>query len=440
MASFSDTIFALSSGPLPAGVAVVRISGSAAFAACEKLAGKLPDARIASLRSIRNRDGNLLDQALVLVFPGPNSFTGEDCVELHLHGSRAVLSAVYAELEASGCRTAEAGEFSRRAFQRGKLDLAEVEGLGDLLAAETEMQRRLAISGSSGTQSKLYASWRQRILHARAMLEAELDFADEEDVPGSLAQSVIRDVAALREEMQEHIRLEGAGEIIRDGFKAVIVGAPNAGKSSLMNALAGNDVAIVTDIAGTTRDVLHADLNLSGYLVRLYDTAGLREATDKVERMGIDRARVKISEADLILLLCDLQATDHTGPDLPDGIPIVSVGTKLDLNPDVYAGKYDLVISTETGAGIDELRNEIIRHIEARTHGLTQVVPSRLRHVNHIKNAIFALRTADDWSIRETEFLAEDLRQAADALGRISGRIDTEEVLGVIFSSFCIGK
>lgn len=441
MSGFGDTIFALSSGALPSGVAVLRISGSQAFAAAERLVGTLPHPRQAALRSIRSRNGDLIDQGLVLIFPSPHSFTGEDCVELQLHGSRAVVAAVYHELESAGCRQAEAGEFSRRAFQRGKLDLVEVEGLADLLTAETEMQRKLAISESSGEQSRVYQGWRQRILHIRAMLEAELDFSDEEDVPGSASASVLLDIAVLRQEMEAHLSLAKTGEIIRNGFKVVIAGPPNAGKSSLLNALAGSDLAIVTDIPGTTRDVLHVDLDLGGYLVRVFDTAGLRDASDTVERIGIQRAYDRIRDSDLLLLLSDSQSPSSIETiDVEVDTPVLKVGTKSDISPDGLRSGFDLMISTRSGAGLGALKERILNHIQAQTNLIQEAVPSRLRHAGHIRDAISALRSAETWSIAEAELLAEQLRLASDALGRISGRIDTEEILGVIFSSFCIGK
>ncbi|PHK27256.1 tRNA modification GTPase TrmE, partial [Nostoc linckia z18] len=284
MSTRTVTIFALASGALPAGVAVIRISGPAALFMVKTLTGVLPTPRAAALRTVRTPDGQFLDRALVLTFPGPHSFTGEDCAELHLHGGRAVVTAVLNSLAGfENARLAEAGEFSRRAFENGKMDLVEVEGLADLLAAETEMQRKLASEQASGNLSAVYDAWREKLIYARSMLEAELDFSDEGDIPGSVSDRIWRDVSDLKNQIDDAIANLRAGEIIRDGFKVALAGPPNAGKSSLMNALAQRDVAIVTAIAGTTRDVVRCELDIDGYKIELFDTAGLRETTDTVE-------------------------------------------------------------------------------------------------------------------------------------------------------------
>jgi len=432
--SDSDTIFALSSGTLPAGVAVLRLSGSRAFQAAVHLAGELPADRKAGLRTIRNRNGLIIDQALVLSFPGPASFTGEDCVEIHLHGSRAVVSAVYQELEAiDGLRLAEAGEFSRRAFENGKLDLVEVEGLADLIAAETEMQRRLAVEQGFGGQSALYMAWAERLTRARALIEAELDFADEDDVPGSVSERVWAEVADLYLELEEHIASAKAGEIIRDGYKVVIAGPPNAGKSSLLNALAKRDVAIVTEIAGTTRDLLHVDIDMEGYLVRFFDTAGLRESDDRVEQEGVRRARIAIEQADLVL---QLEEIDSDSKHVLDGVKaeVLRVGTKGDMRG--QSALYDLTISSQTGDGLEELRSLILQKLRETWSG--SLVPNRARHLQYLKEASHFI--AEALNGRELDLRAESLRAAASSLGRITGRVDVEQLLDVIFSQFCIGK
>ncbi|MGQ3296579.1 MAG: tRNA uridine-5-carboxymethylaminomethyl(34) synthesis GTPase MnmE, partial [Shinella sp.] len=260
-----DTIFALSSGGLPSGVAVVRVSGPQSRDTIEGLCGRVPLPRRASLLPIRDRNDALLDEGIVLYFPGPNSFTGEDCVEFQIHGGRATVKIVLATLAArEGLRAAEAGEFSRRAFLNGRMDLVEAEGLADLIGAETEMQRRLAAEQASGGLSAVYDSWAKRLTHARAMIEAELDFADEDDVPGSVADAIWHDMHGLEQDIFNHLAEAKNGEIVRDGLNVVIAGPPNAGKSSLLNHLARRDIAIVTDVPGTTRDVLHVDLDLSG--------------------------------------------------------------------------------------------------------------------------------------------------------------------------------
>ncbi|OAP38876.1 tRNA modification GTPase TrmE [Sinorhizobium glycinis] len=437
---FTDTIYALSSGGLPAGVAVIRISGSATAEAIVQLCGALPRPRTASLRTIRTRNGEVLDSGLVIYFPGPGSFTGEDCCELQVHGGRAVVHAVLDALAGfEGLRHAEAGEFSRRAFQNGKMDLVEVEGLADLITAETEMQRRLAIEQSSGGQSALYQGWARRLTHARAMIEAELDFADEEDVPGSVGDTIWSDLEKLRADIEAHVDQAGLAEIIRDGLKIVIAGEPNAGKSSLLNALAKRDIAIVTEIAGTTRDVLAVDLSLAGFSVKLFDTAGLRETNEIVEREGIRRAREVIGHADLILLLSE--KPDGFVWDEPVGknVPVIRVATKTDRNEMTWSPEQaDVFLSTKTGDGIADLLDCLKAHLPDLAGRTSLAMPSRKRHVDCLKQASAALwlgLTATGLDIK-----AEQLRLASDALGRITGRVDVENLLDVIFSEFCIGK
>lgn len=429
-----DTIFALSSGALPAGLAVIRLSGNQAFTAAETLAGRLATDRKASLRTIRGRNGAIIDQGLVVGFPGPNSFTGEDCVELHVHGSRAVVAALILELEQiDGLRLAEAGEFSRRAFENGKLDLVEIEGLADLISAETEMQRRLAVEQSFGGQSALYIDWAERLTRSRALIEAELDFADEDDVPGSVSERVWSDVGQIYLELLQHLETAKSGEIIRDGYKIVIVGPPNAGKSSLLNALANRDVAIVTERAGTTRDILHVDLDMSGYLVRFFDTAGLRESDDIVEVEGIRRARVAIEQADMILSLNEIDSLALQNHEFSHA-NVLTVGTKLDAH--APSDEFDLCISTKTGDGLELLRETILRKITALWTG--SLVPNRARQVDALKDASNFIAEALNGT--ELDLRAESLRAAASALGRITGRVDVEQLLDVIFSQFCIGK
>ncbi|MBD8653713.1 tRNA uridine-5-carboxymethylaminomethyl(34) synthesis GTPase MnmE [Rhizobium sp. CFBP 13726] len=429
-----DTIFALSSGALPAGLAVIRLSGNQAFTAAETLAGRLATDRKASLRTIRGRNGAIIDQGLVVGFPGPNSFTGEDCVELHVHGSRAVVAALILELEQiDGLRLAEAGEFSRRAFENGKLDLVEIEGLADLISAETEMQRRLAVEQSFGGQSALYIDLAERLTRSRALIEAELDFADEDDVPGSVSERVWSDVGQIYLELLQHLETAKSGEIIRDGYKIVIAGPPNAGKSSLLNALANRDVAIVTERAGTTRDILHVDLDMSGYLVRFFDTAGLRESDDIVEVEGIRRARVAIEQADMILSLNEIDSPALQNHEFSHA-NVLTVGTKLDAH--APSDEFDLCISTRTGDGLELLRETILRKITALWTG--SLVPNRARQVDALKDASNFIAEALNGT--ELDLRAESLRAAASALGRITGRVDVEQLLDVIFSQFCIGK
>lgn len=438
----TDTIFALSSGGLPSGVAVIRLSGSASGSVIQTLCGRQPAERRASLCSIRNRNGETLDKGLVLFFPGPSSFTGEDCVELQIHGGRATVKAVLAELAGMvGLRAAEAGEFSRRAFLNGRMDLVEVEGLADLIVAETEMQRRLAAEQSSGGLSKLYDSWAKRLTHARAMIEAELDFADEDDVPGSVASSVWRDMRCLEQEILNHLSGARAGEIVRDGLKVVIAGPPNAGKSSLLNHLARRDVAIVTEIPGTTRDVLHVDLDLDGFAVRLYDTAGLRDTDDLVEQEGIRRTRRSMAEADLVLLLSAEGDFDWTTFVNGYSGPVVRVRTKADLRDDASPNSgADVVISVQTGQGIAELLDRVGTHLPDLGEANALALPTRQRHTDNLIMARNHVEFALEADERGLDIQAEYLRLAGQALGRVTGRVDVENLLDVIFSEFCIGK
>jgi tRNA modification GTPase len=437
MSDLPKTIYALSSGAVPAGVAVIRLSGPGVSVVIgAMIEGDLP-ARQACLKTIRTRNAKTLDRGLALFFPGPHSFTGEDVLELHLHGGRAVVDAIYRELASySNIRQAEAGEFSRRAFENGKLDLVEIEGLADLISAETEMQRRLAVEHASGGLSAIYNGWAARLTRGRALIEAELDFPDEDDVPGSVSDGVWSDVAALVKSITDHLEQASSGEIIRDGFNVVIAGRPNAGKSSLMNALARRDVAIVTDVAGTTRDVLSIDLDIDGYLVRLHDTAGLRETSEVVEREGIRRARIAMQDADLVLYVQDSSA------DLGDDIApenVLLIGTKADL-PRTSDRARHLLVSTSTGMGLDELRDRIGQRLSEKIHPQSMAIPSRARHKDSLAECLAALVASLDNERRDLDIRAEDLRVASEALGRITGRVDVENLLDVIFGEFCIGK
>ncbi|MBB4570397.1 tRNA uridine-5-carboxymethylaminomethyl(34) synthesis GTPase MnmE [Rhizobium leucaenae] len=439
MQNLNDTIFALSSGGLPAGVGVVRISGPEALVVTKALVGSLPECRQAALKTIRTRNGIIIDRGLVLVFPAPASFTGEDCAELHVHGGKAVVAALLKELsEFQGCRLAEHGEFSRRALENGKMDLVEVEGLADLIAAETEMQRRLAVEHTAGGLSNLYEGWADRLTRARALVEAELDFADEEDVPGSVSDLVWADMAKLQSELSAHLAGADFGEIVRDGLKVVIAGAPNAGKSSLMNALARREVAIVTDIAGTTRDVLHVDLNIEGYAVKLYDTAGLRDTDEVIEREGIKRALKTAAEADIILSLAEIGIAPQTDFAEFTG-KVFRVGTKADIHP-MDTGNYDLCISAATGAGLTDLHQLLVSDLQTRSAALSLALPSRLRHRTLLMDSLQTLSQAVNSNSAGLDIRAEFLRQAAHSLGRITGKVDVEDLLDVIFSEFCIGK
>ncbi len=437
---FEDTIFALSSGRLPSGIAVIRISGSRTRFVVETICGSLTEPRLTKLSSFKNSDGDLIDRGLAVFFPAPHSFTGEDCAEFHLHGGKAVVDAMITALYGfDGCRMAEAGEFSRRAYANGKFDLTAAEGLADLIAAETDSQRRLALQISSGAQAQLYSGWRSELIRARALIEAELDFADESDVPGSVSDLVWEQMADLAGRITKHVGDGRRGAIVRDGYRVVIIGAPNAGKSSLLNILAGSDVAIVSDEPGTTRDLIEIKLDLSGITVLITDTAGIRNTTGAVEMMGIERALDRAHSADLIL-----SVTDLSDPIPLDDVPltknVLRIGTKADLVTESEIGEYDLVISTRTNAGVDALLRLLSQKAEAAAGDISDPLPTRRRHMELLNEASIELRAAIEDIAAPLEVRAEYLRRASYSLGRITGDVDVEDILDVVFSQFCIGK
>jgi tRNA modification GTPase len=443
-----DTICALASGAGRAAVAVIRISGPSARDILLQVAGSLPQPRRAALHKLNDpRDGTPLDRGLVLWFPAPASFTGEDMAELHIHGGHAVVARLLEALLATArVRLAEPGEFARRAFANGKLDLTEVEGLADLINAETEAQARQALAQAEGAARALYEGWREELLRAQALTEAGLDFTDEADVAANVAVEADAIAAHLIAAITAHLA-DRRGERLRDGFRVVIAGAVNAGKSSLLNALARRDVAIVSEEAGTTRDVIEVHLNLKGLPVILTDTAGLREAEGAVEKEGIRRALARAENADLVLWVMDASA-----PSLPPRLPqisaknrpitakdaVVTVMNKIDLAPAVAGG--DVRISATTGAGLETLMALLAeRAQEALGAGESSGAVTRARHRAELEGAVAALVRFRS-EAEAPELKAEELRAAAHHLGRLAGRIGVEEVLGAIFSEFCIGK
>ena len=439
------TVFAVSSGRDRAGVAIVRISGPDAGTALSALARLLPKPRMATRAALADpRDSTPLDQALVLWFPAPHSFTGENVSELHVHGGRAVVAGVLDALGAMpGLRMAEPGEFTRRAFENGKIDLTEAEGLADLIAAETDAQRRQALRQMSGELHRAAEKWRGDLVRAQALVEAAIDFADEADVSDRAVEEAVGMVQSLYRDLRTVLQDEHRGEIIRDGFRVVIVGPPNVGKSSLINAIAKRDAAIVSEEPGTTRDVIELQLNLGGLAVVLMDTAGLRVADGKVEREGIRRGLARAAEAEMILWVMDATAPRWDSADLPNNSPtVVQVMNKIDLlerGVQADRGKC-LEISAVSGEGISELETAIIAAARERTHGGEPAVITNERHREHISESAGALEMFIDGDKYHLELRAEDLRRAASAIGKLVGRIGAEEVLGEIFGRFCIGK
>ncbi|MEQ9243100.1 tRNA uridine-5-carboxymethylaminomethyl(34) synthesis GTPase MnmE [Roseovarius indicus] len=427
-----DTIFALSTAPGKAGVAIIRVSGPAAHDAVRSLCGDVPVARQASLRVLRDREGRRLDEALILTFEQDRSFTGEVSAEFQVHGSTAVTAALLDELGSmDGLRLAGAGEFTRRALENGMLDLAQVEGLADLIDAETEVQRRQAMRVLSGDLGQKAEAWRRSLIRAAALLEATIDFADEE-VPVDVSPEVGSLVMNVVEELRREIHGVGIAERIRTGFEVAIVGAPNVGKSTLLNALAGRDAAITSEHAGTTRDVIEVRMDLGGLPVTLLDTAGLRETEDAVESIGIDRARNRADQADLRVFLVEPGQVPEMQP-MDDDIVLTA---KSDLNSDVGNG-----ISGKTGEGVTGLVDRIRETLAARATG--SGVATRQRHKDSMGRGMDALEAAVELlPMGEdcADLAAEELRTAIRALDSLVGRIDIENVLDEIFASFCLGK
>ena len=424
-----DTIFALSSGPAPAAIAVIRISGPAAAAALVAFAGRVPPPRRASLARLTDRAGGLLDEALLLWFPGPRTATGEDLAELHLHGGRATVAAVQHELATlSGCRPATPGEFTRRAFVNGRVDLAEVEGLADLLAAETEAERRRALTVAGGGLSRLIEGWRVRLLEVAARVEALIEFSDEGDVGNDLR--LAEDIADLASELDEALARPPA-ERLRDGVRIMFAGPVNAGKSSLVNALAGRDVALATPIAGTTRDLIEAPVVLEGEACVLIDGAGLRDTSDPVERLGVDRARAAIEEADLLVWLGDPRLC-------PPAPARLCVHPRADLPEQaVVPNGVDVAVSVKDGRGLDELRSRLLEKVRSLlpTPDKISFNLRQRRDVEASTSALHRAATATDLIIQ-----AEELRSSCANLDAIQGRASTDDMLDALFSRFCIGK
>jgi tRNA modification GTPase len=441
-----NTIFAISSGGAQAGVALIRVSGEGAGDALRALSGlDLPTPRMASRVAFRDPEtGEHLDDGLALWFPGPASYSGEDVAELHIHGGRAVIQGVMEAMgKCPGLRLAEPGEFTRRAFENGKLDLTAAEGIADLIAAQTAAQRRQALRQARGGLGETYEEWRQMLLRAMAHQEAAIDFP-EEDLPPELTEGTSRDVRKLENEIRGHLADGGRGERLRDGVYVAIIGPPNAGKSSLLNTIAQREAAIVSATAGTTRDVIEVEMDLGGLPVTLADTAGLREAENDIEREGVKRAIKQAEDADICLIVLDAttwpNVDDHTARFF-DGDPVIVVN-KADLRepapPLEMAERNCLPLSVKTGLGVDGLLGILEKAVAERFDVSATPALTRMRHRDALGDCLRCLERFG--GVEEPELGAEELRLAARFLGRITGRVDVEDVLDVIFGEFCIGK
>ena len=450
------TIFALSSGRPPAAIAVVRVSGPQARVILEKLTGRVPQPRKATLVRVRDpASGEAIDEALALWFPAPHSETGEDVAELQLHGGHAVIAAVLDALgKIEGCRPAEAGEFTRRAFENGRLDLTAVEGLADLIAAETPAQRRQAFRQLKGLIGDRAEAWRQRLIEAQALVEAGIDFSDEADLPEDLIRPALHAARQLRDEIAAALAVGQRGERLRDGLVVAIAGPPNAGKSTLLNRLARREAAIVSPYAGTTRDVIEVHLDLDGYPVALLDTAGIRESDNPIEQEGVRRARERSAAADLVLWVIDASASGGAANGCAEGLAnseIWLVKNKIDLvdqGPDIANERrskdefrFISSISATTGEGTELLVTALAAYAKDYFAATESALITRARHRRALEDTVAALSRAlaTDRSGRE-ELIAEELRSAATTLGRLTGRVDVEDILDVIFRDFCIGK
>ncbi|MEM8839308.1 MAG: tRNA uridine-5-carboxymethylaminomethyl(34) synthesis GTPase MnmE [Pseudomonadota bacterium] len=441
----NDTIYALSSGNPPSGVAVIRVSGPKALLALDCLTtADLPPIRTAKVMTLSDpEDGTAIDEALVLCFQGPKSFTGEDVVEIQCHGGRAVINALFGVFSSlPGYRIADPGEFTRRAFLQGKLDLVETEGLADLINSETEEQRKLAVRQMGGHLSETYSAWRSQLIRLRAFIEAELDFADEEDVPGSVSDQVWDGVAEIVAEMRSALAKADVGERIRSGLAVVIAGPPNVGKSSLLNALAGREAAIVTDIEGTTRDAIDVHLDLRGMALKVTDTAGIRPTEDPVEKIGIERSFERMRAADIVVWMGEAEGSGSREipvAGLNDVIFVLNKADRLSDRGRSIRDRYDCVMSINRGEGIDEFVGVLEGRVGAFRYESEDALITRQRHRECVADGIAALEGALDQQL-PLEIRAEQLRLASDAMARILGVIDVEDLLDVVFGEFCIGK
>jgi tRNA modification GTPase len=435
-----QTIFALSSGRPPSAISIVRVSGSQAGTALASLVGNTPVPRMATRTLLRDAHQQPIDDAIVLWFPAPGSATGEDVAEFHVHGGRAVLAALFAALSGfENVRPAEPGEFTRRAFENGKLDLTEAEGLDDLIHADTDRQRRQALRHLKGLLGDKARDWRARVIEASALIEAGIDFSDEGDVPAELIVPALAKIKTLLGEIQEVLAGQGRSERLREGLVVAIAGPPNVGKSTLMNQLARREVAIVSPHAGTTRDIIEVQLDLDGYPVTVIDTAGIRETDDPVEQEGVRRARGRAAEADLVLWMVDAQheQSGHQGD-----APVWMVRNKIDLDAGVAGNQdsIDFAISASRGDGMQELMAAVVNFAQDFFRSTEAGLIARERQRKLLLETAGSLQRGTEVVGEGEELVAEELRTAAHSLGRLLGRIDVEDILDAIFREFCVGK
>ena len=442
------TIYALSSGPGISGLAVVRVSGSQSKVIMDSIIEGDIKPRVATLKKIRKINSReVIDEGIILWFPGPKSYTGDDMLEFHVHGSRAVIDALLNEIsKIEKCRVAEPGEFTKNAFQNGKISLLEAESIVDLISSETEIQRRQAVDIMSGIQGKKYEGWREKLLKVLSNIEAKIDFPDE-DLPQNILSNIKNTTLTVSQEIKKALDDKKVGERIREGFKISILGPSNAGKSSLLNYLSRRDVAIVSEIAGTTRDVLETHLNLDGYPVILSDTAGIRDAKDEIEKRGIKLALKKFENADLNIVVIEPKSGYFTGvlKGLISSENTILVINKSDLAPEAefenYKNLNPIIISVKEEKNLDKLILEIRNRLKNKFLSTADTIITRERHRQHLIQCLSYLDSfKEKKDIQEFDKAAEDLRLATRHLGMIVGKIDVEEVLGSIFNDFCIGK
>ena len=442
------TIYALSSGPGLSGIAVIRISGSDTKKVLQNMTFlKLPEAKVATLRKFKNPETkDLIDEGILLWFPGPESYTGEDMAEFHVHGSKAVVEAMHSSLsKINGCRLAEPGEFTKIAFQNGKINLLKAESISDLISSETEIQRRQAIKIMSGKSSYKFNSLRQKLLKILSNIEAKIDFP-EDDLPDDILNNILLEAKNVRQEIEKILNDQKVGEKIREGFKIAIIGPVNAGKSSLLNYLSKRDVAIVSEIAGTTRDVIETYLNLDGYPVIISDTAGIRESIDEIEKKGIKLALEKAENADLNLIVLEPKSV-NLSHFLNDDVSknSIFVINKMDLGIDKFNNelkKYNPIqISIKEEKNLDKLVNLIKENLKNKFISSEEIFITRQRHRMNLEECVACLKNFEEKNTKEDfDKAAEDLRLATRYLGMIVGKVDVEEILGSIFNDFCIGK